>query len=69
MTGTIKKWAVADGRDALGIIQLDASGKFVAVDFAGQILGKFATLLGDLRRCPFNESWFRHFARARARQR
>jgi hypothetical protein len=45
MTGTIKKWAVADGRDALGIVRLDASGKFVAVDSAGKILGKFATLL------------------------
>jgi len=45
MTGSVKCWAVADGREALGIVRLDDSGKFVAVDVAGRALGKFATLL------------------------
>jgi hypothetical protein len=44
MTGIIRKWAVADGRDARGTVRLDDDGKFVAVDVGGKTLGKFATL-------------------------
>jgi hypothetical protein len=45
MTGTIRKWAVADGRDALGTVRLDDSGKFIAIDVDGKTLGKFSRLL------------------------
>jgi hypothetical protein len=49
MKPTCKKWAVADGREALGTVRLDDSGNFVAVDIAGRALGKFATLLEAAR--------------------
>ncbi len=43
MTGTIKRWAVADGRTARGIIELAADGSFVAIAVTGEILGQFDT--------------------------
>jgi hypothetical protein len=44
MTDTIRKWAIADGRDALGTVRLDDNGKFVAIDVGGRNLGTFTTL-------------------------
>jgi len=37
--GTCRRWAVSDGRVALGSIELDGDGSFVAIDTAGRILG------------------------------
>jgi hypothetical protein len=43
MTGTVKRWAVADGRRARGVVDL-VGGEFVAIDTTGMVLGRFATL-------------------------
>jgi hypothetical protein len=41
MTNTIRHWAISDGRTAIGTVDLDGAGAYVARDLAGKEVGRF----------------------------
>jgi len=43
--GMIRHWAITNGRTAIGTVDLDGAGAFVARDLAGKVIGKFDSLL------------------------
>ena len=38
-------WSISDGRVAIGTVDLDRGGAFVARDLAGKVVGRFNSLL------------------------
>jgi hypothetical protein len=43
--GECRHWSVNDGRQYLGVVDLDANRMFVARDVAGRVVGRFDSLL------------------------
>ena len=43
--GIIRHWAISDGRTAIGTVDLDGAGAYVARDLAGNEVGRFDSLL------------------------
>jgi hypothetical protein len=46
---TCRHWAMCDGRETVGHVVLDDDGAFIAIDTAGQVLGKFGSCLAASR--------------------
>jgi hypothetical protein len=44
-----RRWAVTDGRETVGFVELDDNGAFIAIDAAGRVLGKFGSCLAASR--------------------
>jgi hypothetical protein len=43
--GIIRHWAISDGRTAIGTVDLDGAGAFIARDLTGNEVGRFDSLL------------------------
>ena len=43
--GIIRHWSISDGRVAVGTVDLDGAGAYVARDLAGKVIGIFDSLL------------------------
>jgi hypothetical protein len=54
--GIIRHWSISDGRTAIGTVDLDAAGAYVARDLAGKEVGRFDSLLLASRVFELTES-------------